>query len=150
MIYALRRADGGVSILRLIGEADLSAELAKWEAVADPAWLPVQAAPIDESDIPADRTFRDAWTHDGSINVDMPKAREVVRQRLREARAPKMAALDVESLRANEAKDAAKMTAIAARKQELRDITANVEIDEAQTAEALAATLADLKQSIEA
>jgi hypothetical protein len=38
---------------------------------------------VEDSAIPADRTFRDAWVHTGTgVAVDMAKAREVVRKRI--------------------------------------------------------------------
>lgn len=50
---------------------------------------------INQSDLPSDRTFRDAWKEDGgSIGVDITKAREVQKDKIRIARAPLMTALD--------------------------------------------------------
>lgn len=38
---------------------------------------------VEDSAIPGDRTFRDAWTHTGAgIAVDMAKARDIVRKRI--------------------------------------------------------------------
>jgi len=93
---------------------------------------------IDDAQMPADRTFRDAWKHTaGTIAVDMPKAREIQRSRMREARTPKLAALDVEYQRADEAGDSDRKKAVAARKQALRDVTKLPAIDAAQTPDAL-------------
>lgn len=37
---------------------------------------------VDESEIPADRTFRNAWKANGrKVEVDMPKAREIAKGR---------------------------------------------------------------------
>lgn len=88
--------------------------------------------------LPIDRTFRDAWAIDGDgIGVDMNRAREIQKNRLRELRAPVLAALDVEMLRAMESRDADAQSRIAAQKQALRDITQVAEIDAADSPEAL-------------
>lgn len=90
--------------------------------------------------IPTDRTFRDAWVQSaGKISVDMPRAREVQRERLRAARAPLLEALDVSYQRADEAKDEAAKKRVAAEKQRLRDVTRHPAIDAAKTPEQLKA-----------
>lgn len=95
---------------------------------------------IDADALPAGREFRNAWTiKDGRVAVDMPRARDIYRQRLREARAPRLAALDVEYQRADEAGDLAAKAAVAARKKLLRDLTADPAIEAAATPEALKA-----------
>lgn len=78
-----------------------------------------------------DTDFPNALTPDGK--PDMAKCREALRVRLRARRAPLLAALDVEYQRADEAGDAAAKKRIAARKQALRDVTADPAIDAAQT-----------------
>jgi len=93
---------------------------------------------VDPSEIPTDRTFRDAWETNGAgVQVNMPKARELHKTRLRELRAPKMAALDVLYMRADEAGDTAEKQRIATLKQVLRDVTADPRIEAAQTPETL-------------
>lgn len=93
-----------------------------------------------KAEIPTDYSFRAAWKDTGStIAVDMPKARELTRERLRRERAPLLAALDVEAIRAVEAKDEARLAEVAAEKQRLRDITALPAIDAATTPEELKA-----------
>ena len=96
---------------------------------------------IDISEIPTDLTFRDAWTHD--FAVDMSKAREIHKEHLRRERAPLMAALDVEFIRAVEQSDIAKQAEITTRKQALRDVTARPEIEAARTPEELKLVLLD-------
>lgn len=91
-------------------------------------------------DLPKDHTFRDAWKLDGNrVSIDMPKSREIHRGRLREARASKLAALDVEYQRADETGDANRKRDVAARKQALRDVTADPRIEAAKTPEELKA-----------
>ena len=63
------------------------------------------------------------------ITTDMAKAREVHKARIREARAPKLAELDVEFQKAQET--SADTSAIVAKKQALRDAPADSAIDSA-------------------
>jgi hypothetical protein len=61
------------------------------------------------------------------IKTDMAKAKEIHRTRIREARAPKLAELDVEFQKALET--GASTTDIVAKKQALRDAPADSSID---------------------
>jgi hypothetical protein len=72
-----------------------------------------------------------------SIGFDMSKARDIHRDKVREARAPLMAAKDVEFQRAQETN--ADTTAIVAAKQALRDAPAAAAIDAATNADELKA-----------
>lgn len=140
-IIAITRTDG-VSIMRLIDDQGditdcVNRELAAWhqnERSKVVSWREIQ-----EADIPTDRTFRGAWEDTGSITVDMPKAREIHRNRLREARKPKLEALDREYLKADEAENLTLKIQIASQKQVLRDITSNPAIDNAPNPVALKA-----------
>jgi hypothetical protein len=58
-----------------------------------------------------------------SIQVNMSKARDIWRDEWRQARKPLLEDLDVEFMRATESADQAKQTEVAAKKQELRDVT---------------------------
>lgn len=91
-----------------------------------------------------DRTFRNAWTLDkGQTVVDMPKAREIWKDKMRLARAPLLAELDKAYLRADEAKDETAKEEVAVQKQELRDVTDDPRIDAAKTPEELKAVWPD-------
>ncbi len=57
------------------------------------------------------------------IKVNIEKAQEITKDRLRAERAPLLAALDVDYMRATEQADAAKQAKISAEKQRLRDVT---------------------------
>lgn len=93
---------------------------------------------VNDLAIPADRSFRNAWKVNGaSIEVDMPKAREIHKNRLRELRKPKFETLDVQFLRALEAADSAAQSSIAGKKQALRDVTIHPSITAALTPDAL-------------
>ncbi len=71
------------------------------------------------------------------INVNMDKARDIHREKVRQARNPKLAAKDVEFQRALET--GADTTAIVAAKQALRDAPAAANIEAATTPEELKA-----------
>jgi len=90
------------------------------------------------------RTFREAWQFNGNvIEVDMVKARDIVRNRLRAEREPLMTQLDAEWFRAAEINDGTAQASIATQKQALRDITSHPNIDAATTADELAAITID-------
>lgn len=71
------------------------------------------------------------------ISIDMTKAREIKREMIRAERAPMLAALDVEFMRAVELGDTAAQQSIATEKQRLRDATRAPAIDSAQTPDEL-------------
>lgn len=126
------RADGGISIVHPVRNThpileqitDAQVERRAWDKLPEDAINPIF---VDESTIPSDRTFRNAWTHDGkAFGVDMNKARDQTKSRLRSERAPLLAALDVAYLRADETGAAEEKNMISAEKQRLRDITNQV------------------------
>ncbi len=67
-----------------------------------------------------------------SIIINTNKAKNIWRNKWREARKPLLEQLDVEFMRAVEAGDAAKQSEISAKKQELRDVTATLLPDSPQ------------------
>ena len=83
---------------------------------------------VEDSVIPTDRTFRNSWvgvgigTTGGIISEDMTKAKELHKAKIREARADKFTALDIEYQRATET--SADTSAIVTKKQALRDAPA--------------------------
>ena len=78
---------------------------------------------VDDSVIPTDRSFRNAWKQNNkTIETDMSKAREIHKTNIREARVAKFAELDVEFQKALET--SSDTTAIVAKKQALRDAPA--------------------------
>jgi hypothetical protein len=84
--------------------------------------------------IPDSRSYRDAWAVSGkSITINMTKARDIRRAKLREERKPLLETLDVAYQRADEQDDGPLKRRIAAEKQKLRDITANPLIEQATT-----------------
>lgn len=98
--------------------------------------------PIADADVPESREYRNAWTisdSGGTIEYDMGKARELHRSKLRVLREPLLAELDVETMKALETKDDARLTAAVVAKQALRDAPADPRIDAAQTIDELRA-----------
>ena len=81
---------------------------------------------VDHSSLPTDTNFQNAWVYkDGSVQVDLAKAKEVHREYIRRERKEKLAALDIEFQRALETGDT---SAVVAKKQVLRDATADCAI----------------------
>jgi hypothetical protein len=90
--------------------------------------------------VPTDRTFRGAWQFNGSaVEVDMDAAKAIHKDNdnLRAERAPRLADLDVQYMKALEAGSGA--ADIAAQKQTLRDITSDARIASATTPDELKA-----------
>lgn len=146
-----RRTDGGFSFTLTNTEDAAAAEEHAKQLVESAEHGPnhegyTLLGVVDDTDMPdggcqnktsmAAAHFRDAWDFDGSkIHVDMPKAREVHKGRLRAMRAPKLAALDVEQLRGRD---------VAAQKQALRDCTADPRIAAAKTPAELLAVIPEV------
>jgi hypothetical protein len=193
MIYALNRADGGVTITTIFPKAVILSDgtslpvaglngFKKQLLVVDPetqetlpvafacdagdldansiepfggtlvfptieeeiAKMPVETEyvsthRISMSDVPQDLGFREAWVFSDGLIIDMVKACAIHKDRMRAARAPLLAALDIEYQRADEASDAAKKTDVVAKKNALRDVTDDPAIAAAMTPEALRA-----------
>ncbi len=121
--------------------ANIEAEIAKASASFDAVQLPVRSwRLVAREELPADRTYRNALRDDkkAGLTHDMVKARSIHRDLIREARAPRLAELDVQYLRATETADPV-AEEIVREKQVLRDATADPRIEAAQTIEELKA-----------
>tara|TARA_Y100000114_G_scaffold49116_1_gene44801 strand:- start:274 stop:732 length:459 start_codon:yes stop_codon:yes gene_type:complete len=93
---------------------------------------------VDHSSLPTDTDFQNAWVYkDGSVQVDLTKAKEVHKEYIRRERTEKLAALDIEFQRALET--SADTSAIVAKKQALRDATADSAINAATSTDQLRA-----------
>jgi hypothetical protein len=113
IIYS--NSSGNVSVCVPTGELPIEAVLAKD--------CPSGAIIVDDATLPqADNDFFDAWElANGSVNVNLDKAKAMTKTRLRAERAPLLQAQDVLFQRALES--SADTTAIIAEKQRLRDVT---------------------------
>ena len=106
-------------------------------------FIKIGATEYDAADYqaPADRTFRNAWDNppEGSdvIGVDMGKARDIWRDKIRAARVAEFEKLDAGYMQMLEQGDTDAKAAIAAAKKALRDAPADPAIDAAQTPEEL-------------
>ena len=81
---------------------------------------------VNITDLPRDNDFYDAWEMDAtSVTVNLDKAKELTKKRLRAERVPLLQAQDVAFQRALET--GADTSAIVAEKQRLRDITGLVD-----------------------
>jgi hypothetical protein len=61
---------------------------------------------IEAHQIPTDRYFRNAWTDNGNaIEVDLNKAKDIQKDKLRKLRTPLLEQLDLEYLKADEQSD---------------------------------------------
>lgn len=163
---AVSRVDGGVTVMRVVTREYAPDPLDSTQRIVIRSFDPTPAyvdsliakyvndghwvggfsptswrfVPNDYVDETTDKTFRNAWKDipgRGKPDVDMPKARELHREKLRDKRANILEALDADYMKADEANDQAKKREIATRRQALRDITQHPEIDAATTPEAL-------------
>ena len=107
--------NGGVSVCIPTGELPIEAVKAKD--------TPAHSIIVDTADLPeSDNDFFNAWElADGVVSVNLDKAKELTKERLRAERAPLLAAQDVLFQRALE--EGGKTDSIVAEKQRLRDIT---------------------------
>ena len=107
-------SDGTVSIITPAGDVN--------DAIKDvPSGLSYEI--VEDSVIPTDRSFRNAWKQNSkTIETDMTKAKEIHKDKIRIARTPKLAELDIEFQKALETSSST--TDIVAKKQVLRDAPA--------------------------
>lgn len=150
---AVTRVDGGLTVVRVITTEYgvdgphwtvkpttlyIQSVLDKYGWTGDEAIVSWRVVPNDFVNEQTDRTFRNAWK-DGEAKpaVDMPKAREIQRDRLREIRIPLLDALDIAYQRADETGDVNEKIRIVREKQRLRDLPADPRIEAAQTPEDL-------------
>lgn len=80
---------------------------------------------VDVDALPTDRAFRGAWENNDGIKVNMTKAKDITKDRLRAERKPLLEAQDVAFQRALET--GADNSEIVNEKQRLRDITKQVD-----------------------
>ena len=100
--------DGSLSVVHpvcnTIGETlttDAEIEQRAWDKLPVDAINPVF---VDESVIPTDRTFRNAWEHGGdSVTQNITKAKNIAHDKRREARSAEFAPLDIKATIPSEA-----------------------------------------------
>jgi hypothetical protein len=109
--------NGTVAIIRPTEEALATMTITQIASKDVPAGVAYKI--VNDDEVPSDRTFRNAWKED--LTVDMPKAQGITKERLRVERAPLLTALDVQYQRAQE--DGRDTAIIISEKQRLRDVT---------------------------
>jgi hypothetical protein len=104
--------------------------------------IKIGAITVDSADyeMPVERIFREAWSfqenqQSGVIAVDMIKARDIWRDKIRQARLLPLQKLDADFMKALETNS--DVSAIIVQKQALRDAPAHSSIEAAQTPEEL-------------
>ena len=87
-----------------------------------------------DATVPSDRHFRGAWSLSGTvISEDMTTAKTIFKDKIREVRAPLLAAEDVVYMKALEADDSSAKAASVTKKGKLRDAPAASAIGSADT-----------------
>lgn len=116
-VIIFKNDQGGVSTCIPTGELSIEAVLDKDVPKGKGARI------VEQSSLPNQHNdFYDAWEMDDTtVTVNLAKAKEITKNRLRAERAPLLAAQDVLFMRATE--QGADTTAIVAEKNRLRDIT---------------------------
>lgn len=93
---------------------------------------------IKKGEVPEDRTYRDAWEDDGkAVTINIEKAKEIQRNRIRGERIAALQELDGEWMKAFGQGDTAEAARIEAERQQWRDAPADPSIEAAQTVEEL-------------
>jgi len=94
---------------------------------------------VEVDTVPSDRTFRNAWvTEKGkSVEVDLAKAKDVAKDKVRLARTPKFQELDIAYQRADEDSDADAKAVVVTKKQTARDATTDTKITNADSVDNL-------------
>lgn len=104
-------------------------------------FIKIGASVVDAAEYttPSERVFRAAWVSSGPdlITVDMELAKNIWRNKIRQARSGKLEELDTAFMKALETN--ADTSAIVAQKQALRDAPSDPAIDAATTTEQLKA-----------
>ena len=118
-VIIFSNSNGGVSVCIPTGELDIQAVKAKD--------TPSTSIIVQDSELPqADNDFFNAWElANGVVTVNLDKAKELTKARLRAEREPLLAAQDVLFQRAQES--GGDTTEIVAEKNRLRDITGSVD-----------------------
>ncbi len=136
--YIYNNPDNSLSIImpciNVEDGPDFTEEQALARAFKDIPPYATNVRTIKASDLPQDRTFRNAWKQDsGVVSHDMDKAKDITKNILRQIRTSKLQKLDTDYMIADESGDIQTKKLIATKKQELRDITKHPDLDNANT-----------------
>lgn len=151
--YLYTQTDGTIAVVIAVPKEQLGPPMRDYSDEEFEAWILKRSIPVDATNVnkmpedwtpPEDRYFRNAWKQDEGeqnfakhIAIDMVKAREIQKNKIRKARTPLLEALDVDYQRADERADNKAKVEIANRKQLLRDATDDEHFATARTPEEL-------------
>lgn len=101
---------------------------------------------VNKEDVPVDRYFRNAWIEceEKAIKHDIEKCKKIHVDNLRIERNKKLAELDAPMLRALEDDNKELVAELKAMKQELRDMPANLDMDNLNSLEEIKAVRPDI------
>lgn len=95
MFIVIQREDGGLSIMQDVPDEQMERHIAEWNFHQRQGERYVSHSRVEANDLPADRTFRDAWTVvSGRVEHDMTKCKTIAHDRRRAAREAEFAPLD--------------------------------------------------------
>lgn len=117
-VIVYSRPDGGVSVVTPAPGVSLDQVIQR----DIPSNVEIYTKTLNQ--LPQDKEFRNCWELvNGTVEVNIPKAQELWKNRWREARKPKLEQLDVEFMKALEQGDTERQQEIVQQKQLLRDVT---------------------------
>ncbi len=125
-------------------DKNVLAEITKTFRLKDSKGLPlpqpVRWKRVEASDIPADRTYRNAWRHDGEkFFHDIEHAKQIHLDKVRRARTAALTELDRDWMKATGQEDQKTAKAIEAKRQALRDAPQTLDLSAVKTVEELKA-----------
>lgn len=125
-------ASGEIKITTLIDDVEKIEDSAAHLKANDPILVDFQAVAFNQI-LPETREFRGAWSFDNGVYIDMDKARNITRDIIREKRAPILAKLDVDYMRAVESKRSLVAETVVVQKNIWRDATDDSQIATAES-----------------
>lgn len=135
-LFAVPRTDGSVSILVIgsNGETNLNtddltpeSQIARWPEDMQATVIFEDIKQVTRDELPADRTFRDAWTFKKAskkVDIDLPKAKEITKKKLADQYIDEDKALDRQAAEAAALGEDDEAASIRAKKAAIPRVTA--------------------------
>jgi hypothetical protein len=121
---AIKRADGGVGIMSVKAE-HVSEAIRKYsELHSGTDFAYVSHREVQPSEIPTDRTFRDAWIDDGVLKHDTAKVKKIHKKRIEDEIEKEMIKQDKKASKADDDNDAVAKKAAKDERKRLRALSA--------------------------
>ncbi len=112
----------GISITHIFDDSDPVEHAKELQKRGD---IPADWVAVDFAvEVPEDRTYRNAWTHDGEIKCDLNKAGDIQLNKIRDKRNKELEKLDIEAIK--NISNPEILAKIEADKQILRDLPATI------------------------